>query len=108
MKKPPLSIIIDKLNDRFGTEFEEADRLFFEQIESELVQDETLKLQAKANKLDTFKFAFEETFIDKLIERMEQNQEIFEKILEDQSFGDLVKDLMMKNVYQRLNQDEAA
>ncbi|MDJ0590749.1 MAG: hypothetical protein QNJ72_12235 [Pleurocapsa sp. MO_226.B13] len=69
------------------------------------MQDKSLKTQAKANKLDTFKFAFEETFIDKLIERMEQNQEIFAKILEDPSFGDLVKELMMKNVYQRLNQD---
>lgn len=35
-------------------------------------------------------------FIDKLIERMDQNQEIFEKILEDHSFGGLVKELMMK------------
>ncbi|MBE9176710.1 type I restriction endonuclease subunit R [Synechocystis salina LEGE 06155] len=106
-KKAPLSIIIDRLNDRFGTEFEAADRLFFEQIETELVGDEMLKTQAQANKLDTFKFAFEERFLEKLIERMEQNQEIFERVLEDQSFGDLVKELMMKNVYTRLNQDEA-
>ena len=73
-----------------------------------MIEDEKLKTQAKANKLDTFKFAFEETFLEKLIERMEQNQEIFEKILEDQSFGNLVKELMMKNVYQRLKQDNAA
>jgi len=43
-------------------------------------------------------------FIDKLIERMDQNQEIFEKILEDQSFGSLVKELMMKKVYVRMNE----
>ena len=102
-EKAPLSTIIDKLNDRFSTEFEEADRLFFEQIEAELVNDDTLKTQAKVNKLDTFKFAFEETFLEKLIERMEQNQEIFEKILEDNSFGSLVKELMMKTVYDKLN-----
>ncbi len=57
------------------------------------------------NKLDTFKYAFEEMFIDKLIERMDQNQEIFEKILEDQSFGSFVKELMMRKVYARLNED---
>jgi len=51
------------------------------------------------------KYAFEEMFIDKLIERMDQNQEIFEKILEDQSFGGLVKELMMKKVYARLNEN---
>ena len=80
-EKVALSEIIDVLNERFGTEFEEADRLFFEQIEAELMEDSTLKIQAKVNKLDTFKYAFEELFIDKLIERMDQNQDIFEKIL---------------------------
>jgi type I restriction enzyme, R subunit len=104
-EKAPLSEIIDVLNERFGTEFEEADRLFFEQIEAELVKDETLQTQARVNQLDTFKYAFEEMFIDKLIERMDQNQEIFEKVLEDQTFGALVKELMMKKVYARLNEN---
>ena len=102
--KAALSEIIDVLNDRFGTEFEEADRLFFAQIEAELIGDATLQIQAKVNQLDTFKYAFEAMFIDKLIERMDQNQEIFEKILENPSFGDLVKELMMKKVYARINE----
>jgi len=105
-EKGKLSEIINILNDRFGTEFEEADRLFFEQIETELMEDKTLQTQAKVNKLDTFKYAFEEMFIDKLIDRMDQNQEIFEKIIEDQSFGGLVKELMMKKVYSKLNEIE--
>ncbi len=77
---------------------------FFEQIEAELMEDATLQTQAKVNEMDTFKYAFEEMFIDKLIERMDQNQEIFEKILENQSFGSLVKELMMKKVYTKLNE----
>lgn len=99
-----LSEIINVLNDRFGTEFEEADRLFFEQIEAELMEDETLQTQARVNKIDTFKYAFEDLFITKLIDRMDQNQEIFEKILEDKVFGDLVKELMMKKVYKKMNE----
>ena len=104
-EKAPLSEIIDVLNERFGTEFEEADRLFFEQIEAELIKNETLQTQVRVNQLDTFKYAFEEMFIDKLIERMDQNQEIFEKILEDQTFGSLVKELMMKKIFARLNEN---
>ncbi|QTA82263.1 Uncharacterized protein dnl_46360 [Desulfonema limicola] len=77
--------------------------MFVEQIITIMVEDETLKIQAKANKLDTFKYAFEELFIDKLISLMEQNQEIFEKIIEDTPFGTLVKELIMKTVYARLN-----
>lgn len=99
-----LSEIIEVLNERFGTEFEEADRLFFEQIEAELMQSETLQSQAKVNKIDTFKYAFEDQFLNKLIDRMDQNQEIFERIIEDKIFGELVKDLMMKKIYKRLNE----
>jgi len=99
-----LSEIINILNDQFGTEFEEADKLFFDQIEAELMEDEILQTQAKVNKIDTFKFAFDDKFVDKLIGRMDQNQEIFEKILEDKAFGDLVKQLMMKKIYRRMNE----
>ena len=43
--------------------------------------------------MDTFKFAFEELFISKLIDRMDENQDIFEKILEDKAFGSLVREV---------------
>ena len=49
---------------------------------------------------------FEEMFIYKSIERIDQNQEIVEKISENQSFGNLVKELMMKKVCARLNEDD--
>lgn len=91
------------LNDRFGTEFEQADKLFFEQIEVGLMEDETLQAQAQVNKMDTFKYAFNDKFIEKLVERMDQNQEIFEKIFDNELFGGLVKELMMKRVYERMN-----
>ena len=102
-EKAPLSEIIEVLNERFGTEFEEADRLFFEQIESELIQNEKLKTQAKANPMDTFKYAFEDMFVNILIERMDQNQEIFDKIVENKNFGSVVKKIMMKSVYDKIN-----
>ncbi len=99
-----LSEIINVLNDRFGTEFEQADKLFFDQIEEELMQNQKLQTQAKVNKLDTFKYAFDDVFIEKLIGRMDQNKDIFEKILEDKAFGDLVKSLMMKKIYKKMNE----
>jgi len=104
--KVPLSEIIDILNKIFGTDFTEADKLFFDQIETELVEDETLQTQAKVNKIDTFKYAFEDLFLSKLVERMDQNKEIFEKILDNKEFGALVQKLMMKRVYNKINKVE--
>lgn len=99
-----LSNIIKILNERFGTDFTDADRLFFEQIEQELVEDEKLQHQARNNSLDNFKYGFEEIFLAKLIERMEDNQEIFERILDDKAFGDKVRELLLRKVYRRINE----
>ncbi len=98
-----LSEIIDVLNKKFHTEFNTADKLFFDQIEEELVVHAGLKEQAQNNPMENFKFGFEELFLDKLIARMEQNQDIFTKMMDDKEFGDVVKGYMLKKVYERLN-----
>jgi len=98
-----LSEIIEILNDKFGTDFTDADKYFFTQIEEELVADEKLSEQATNNSIDNFKFGFEDAFLNKLIERMDGNQDIFTKIMDDKSFGDVVKEWMLFKVYNRLN-----
>jgi len=101
-EKAALSEIIDLLNERFGTDFNNADRLFFDQIEEELISDEKLQMQARNNTKDNFKYGFDEAFLSKLIERMEDNQGIFEKILDDKEFGEVVRKWMLNKVYGRL------
>ena len=101
--KAALSEIIDLLNKRFSTEFNDADKLFFDQIEADLKADEKLSLQAKTNTIENFKFGFDDIFMDKLIMRMEQNQDTFSKMMDDKEFGGLVKNYMLKKVYNSLN-----
>jgi len=98
-----LSEIIKLLNERFGTDFTEADKLFFDQIEEEMVMDEKLGVQAKTNTIDNFKYGFEDVFIAKLVDRMDQNQDIFNKIMDDKAFAAVVKDYLLNKVYKRLN-----
>ena len=99
-----LSEIIEILNDKFGTNFTDADKYFFTQIEEELVADEKLSEQAKNNSIGNFKFGFEDMFQNKLIERMDSNLDIFTKIMDDKTFGDVVKEWMLYKVYHRLNE----
>jgi len=98
-----LSEIIEVLNKRFSTEFNTADKLFFDQIEEDMILDEKLAGQAKNNSIENFKFGFEDLFMDKLIGRMEQNQDIFTKMMDDKDFGNIVKSYMLKKVYHRLS-----
>nr|AFM92598.1 type III restriction protein res subunit [Acaryochloris sp. HICR111A] len=103
-----LSEIIYILNKRFNTDFTDADKYFFSQIEEELVQNESLSKQAKSNSIQNFKYGFEDIFLTTLIERMEDNQDIFTKIIDDSEFGDAVKNWMLEKVYDRLTQETPA
>jgi type I restriction enzyme R subunit len=97
-----LSEIIEVLNKRFATDFGEADKYFFDQIEAELMDDAKLVQQARSNTIENFKFGFDDIFMDKLIGRMDQNQDIFSKMMDDQEFGGLVRGYLMKKVYERM------
>lgn len=103
-EKAVLSEIIEVLNKRFSTEFNDADKLFFDAIEEELYADDKLRQQAQANSIENFKFGFDDIYMDKAISRMEQNQDIFSKMMDDKEFGGLVRDYMLRKVYDRFNQ----
>jgi type I restriction enzyme R subunit len=103
-EKDKLSNIITLLNNKFGTDFTEADRLYFDQIEQALIENDELKVRAQSNPLDNFKYAFEEIFIQTLIDRMDSNQDIFEKIMENTEFRGDVKDWLVKKVYKKFNE----
>ncbi|WP_276497907.1 type I restriction endonuclease subunit R [Pontibacter litorisediminis] len=99
-----LSEIIKVLNDRFGTEFTEADKFFFDQIKADLKQDEELQLQARSNSKENFRYGLEDKFMKTTINRMEQNQDIFAKIMDNDDFARLVKSWMLDMVYKELNE----
>ncbi|MCZ7356202.1 MAG: hypothetical protein O8C66_11540 [Candidatus Methanoperedens sp.] len=40
-----------------------------------------------------------------MIDRMEQNKDIFVKIMDDKVVADVVKDYMLKKVYKRLHEE---
>lgn len=105
-EKDRLSNIIKVLNDKFGTDFTDADKLYFEQIEQALYENEDLKKRALNNPIDNFKYAFEEVFIQTLIDRMTDNQEIFEKIMENSDFKSDVKEWLTGRIYKRFNEEK--
>ena len=97
-----LSAIIKILNERFGTEFTDSDQLFFEQIERDLSNDAKLQQQAQSNTIENFKYPFDHVFVDRIVERMEQNQEITDRIMSETSFSETVREYLLSRVYARL------
>ncbi|MFC0212117.1 type I restriction endonuclease subunit R [Paenibacillus chartarius] len=102
-EKDKLSSIINRLNDRFGTDFTETDRLSYEQIVEDIINNEDLAQKAKNNTKENFKFSYEKAFLDIVIGRMGQNEKFFMKILEDNDFKATVMDFMFEEIYKGLS-----
>ena len=107
-EKGPLSEVIAVLNDRFGLELGDADKLYIAQIEETLAEDGELQEQAQANALDNFRFGFEQKFEAAVIERQFANEELFKKIMDDDEFNAAIRDLLLKRVYERLSEEGQA
>jgi type I restriction enzyme R subunit len=103
-EKVRLSSILDKLNDRFGTEFTETDFLSRDQVKEDMLMSEDIQQKAKNNTKDNFKFAFEKSFMDFVIDRMSSNEKFFMKILENEEFKNFIMEDMMNEVYAEVNQ----
>jgi type I restriction enzyme R subunit len=98
----PLSRLIDVINERFGTDFTDADQLFFDQIVEAALADEGLQQAARANPEDKFALVFGRVLESLFVERMEQNEDIFARFMNDQSFQRVVASWLVSEVYNRL------
>ena len=99
-----LSELIDILNDRFGTEFKPSDQLFFDSIREDAVADSHLRQAALANTMDHFGFVFSKALEGLFIDRMEQNEEITARFLNEETFKKAVEGALLKQVYEQIRE----
>jgi type I restriction enzyme R subunit len=104
-EKGTLSEIINKINERFGTDFTEADKLFFDQVGMDLMADDTIVKQAQTNTFDNFKKGkLEDLFYQKLIDRMELNDGTTHKLLNNKELANaIIFDYLAKVIFDRVN-----
>jgi len=101
----PLSQLIGLVNERFGTDFNQADQLFFDQIVEAAMGDDGLRLAAAVNPGDKFELLFKNVLERLFVDRMDQNEEIFVRFMNDVPFQKLVTSWMAEEAYRRLRAD---
>ena len=107
-EKAPLSEIIKVLNDRFGTEFTDEDRLFFEQIREKAMANEQVVKLRRANPFDKFQLGLRNLLEDLMVQRMVDNDKIVTRYMDDQAFGDAAFTVLSKAIYESIPSDDAA
>ena len=97
-----LSRLIYIVNERFGTDFNQADQLFFDQVVEAAIKDEELKQAAAVNPGDKFELVFKAPLETYFMERMDQNEDIFVRFMNDIPFQKIVTSWLASEVYKRL------
>ena len=97
-----LSKLIDIVNETFGTDFTDADQLFFDQLVEAASLDDNLKQAAIVNPEDKFSLVFNNLLETLFVERMDQNEEIFARYMNDRAFQKVVASWLASEVYHKL------
>jgi len=102
-----LSTLVEKLNERFGTEFTPADQLFFEQVRETAIANEQLRQAVMANSIENFEPVFNRQLENLFLERMEGNEEIFVRLMNDEAFRSVAASHLMHAVYKQVREAQS-
>ncbi len=97
-----LSRLLDIINERFGSEMNEADQLFFDQIAEAASRNESLRKAAELNSLDKFQLVFRQVLELLFVERMDLNEGLFTEYMSKPEMQELVSKWLGSQVYERL------
>ena len=100
-----LSILIDGLNERFGTDFAVADQLFFDQVRASAEHNENIAEAARANNYANFASYLDRVLDELFIERMEGNEEIFSRVMTDVDFRSVAHEHLAREIFRRVREE---
>ncbi|MEM1250483.1 MAG: type I restriction endonuclease [Acidobacteriota bacterium] len=100
----PLHEVIDILNERFGTDFTEADQLLFDQVIADGKSDDNVKARAKANSFENFIVGVGGKIEGLMIDRLDRNRDVVTQFLNEDDFRDFLTRLLAKRLYEELRE----
>ena len=104
-EKIELSQLIDVLNERFGTDFKPGDQLFLESIREDAVVDPEIRQAALANTVENFGYVFLKALEGLFIDRMDQNEDITSRFMNDPEFKEIIGKHLLKKVYEQVRSE---
>ena len=102
-----LSELINALNERFGMDLSDADRIWFEQQQQTLAEDQSVRDAVTGNDLEQFS-VFVTPRMDRLIvDRHGANDELFRAYFDKPEFRELMMDALIKGLYDQIRTEGA-
>ncbi len=100
-EQSPFPKIIETVNEKYGTEWTEADRLLFNQISDDMVNNETLAEKIRANSKEQVKPVFETEAMTAFVNRHDRNEKIVGDFIQNEDLRKLIISALLDDVYKR-------
>ncbi|MDP4013427.1 MAG: DEAD/DEAH box helicase family protein, partial [Candidatus Nanopelagicales bacterium] len=97
----PLSQIIHRLNERFGTAFDPADRVFFDAIAEKLVRRPDIQRSAAANTKANFGLDLDKAFNTGVLDQLTVSEDMAMKYLDNSELQDMVLAAYLPMIYNK-------
>lgn len=100
--------LIQVLNERFGTEFTEADQLFVDHIVATAKADNALKQKAQVYGYDHFALSAESPIEDAVVDGLDSHQSFVEQYLSNEGFKKEVLAYVAKRIWSEVRAEDGA
>lgn len=98
-EKTRLSEIIKSLNDTFGTEFSENNKLFLKQVKDNILSNEDLVNKIANNSKENIEAVFDKYFEKEMNGILESNFELFKRVTDNLKMNEHLKTALLGLVY---------
>ena len=102
----PFSRVVDVVNSCYGTEFNQADQYFFDQIVETAITDEDIIKAAQSNSQEKFTVMFRSILQQLFIERLDQNEDIFARFMDEKDFSKTLTEILAKEAFNKINMEK--
>ncbi len=104
----PLSQIIRELNERFGTDFSEEDKIFIQQLEEKLAGDPALTASVRVNAPENARLTFDHVVNDRLQDMVETNFKFYKRVADDPEFAKFFLDWLFDRFTEKVRGENDA
>ena len=98
-----LSKIIKELNDAFGTEFKDDDKVFLGRVKDNLLENRELLNKMENNPKENVKVVFDGYFDKEMDKLLNNNMKLYKKVTDNEKFREKLKSALFDLVYFEYN-----
>lgn len=106
-KRESLEEIIAAINERFGTDLDERDKLEVEKVEITLRADGELRTFAQANPMESFALEFGPKFKSAILDTEAHTDRLYHLLLTNPELAKMIESEVMRTTYEALREREA-